>query len=120
MAHFKSWFVAVLFLSACGGTPKEPAQTPPETDPKSVSEPKAETTEPKTEQPKPEAQPEPDATCEKDSDCTIFTDCCTCRAVSQKAPLPPSCEGICGESKCEVKGKTIANVACVSGKCKLK
>jgi hypothetical protein len=120
MAQNTPWFIMVLFFSACGGTPKEPAQTLPETDSKSVSEPKPEAEEPKAKDSKPESQPEPDATCEKDSDCTIFTDCCTCRAVSQKSPLPPSCEGICGESKCEVKGKTIADVACISGKCKLK
>jgi len=115
-----SWFITALLISACGGSPTKPATIAPESSagPETATAP--EEAAPKTADAKPEAAPEPEAACEKDSDCTIFTDCCSCRAVSAKSPLPPSCEGICGESKCEVKGKTLDNVACVTGKCKLK
>lgn len=58
--------------------------------------------------------------CSKDDDCTVFTDCCSCKAVaSSKPPLTP-CESVCGESKCEVKGITIDNVACDAGRCVIK
>lgn len=112
--------LVLLFLSvACGSTPNNAATPLP------GSSPNADPTPSSTAQAEPPvssaaSKPEPEAVCEKDSDCTIFADCCACRAVSSKAPLPPSCEGICGESKCEVKGKTLDDVACVAGHCKLK
>ncbi len=58
--------------------------------------------------------------CKKDKDCTIFADCCTCKAVPVAGKPPVPCDAVCGESKCEVKGKTIDNVACVDGRCKVK
>ena len=50
----------------------------------------------------------------------IFADCCTCNAVPAAAKPPVPCDAVCGESKCEVKGKTQDNVACVNGRCKVK
>jgi hypothetical protein len=114
-------FTVALLLSACGGSTKPTSA--PSADPSAATEaspaPAASATETAANEKK-AAEPEPEATCEKDSDCTIFADCCSCRAVSAKAPLPASCDSVCGESRCEVKGKTIGDVACVSGHCKLK
>ncbi|HEY5956346.1 MAG TPA: hypothetical protein VIV60_07340 [Polyangiaceae bacterium] len=58
--------------------------------------------------------------CKKDDDCTIFADCCSCKAVPAAKPSPVPCESVCGESKCEVKGITIVNVACDAGRCVIK
>jgi hypothetical protein len=114
-------FSVLVLLSACGGSTKPTATPVTEASASTEATPEADSS--KSENPSTDtkpAEPEPEATCEKDSDCTIFADCCSCRAVSAKAPLPPSCDSVCGESKCEVKSKTIDNVACVSGRCKLK
>jgi hypothetical protein len=112
-----SLLLAVLCLSACGGSKKEPAAPAIE----SSATPSASVV---ADAPKSEATPapakEPEASCEKDSDCTIFADCCSCRAVGSKDPSPVPCDSVCGESRCEVKGKTIADVACVNKICKLK
>ena len=120
----KTFAPFVLFLiSACGSTPQQASAPAASAAPTSEAEPKAvvpEDTAKQAEKAAAPATPEPEATCTKDADCTIFADCCSCKAVSAKVPLPPSCEGICGESKCEVKGKTLANVSCVAGHCKLK
>jgi hypothetical protein len=50
----------------------------------------------------------------------IFSDCCTCKAVLAVGTPPVPCDAVCGESKCELKGKTQDNIACVEGHCKLK
>jgi hypothetical protein len=116
--------VFILSVVACGGSSKStptPASAP-------AAEPAAETkAEPKPGElgPKPIAQEEAatessEPECKKDKDCTIFADCCTCKAVLAAGKPPVPCDAVCGESKCEVKGKTIDDVACVSGHCKLK
>lgn len=106
-------------LLACGSPPKD-ASGPAAPLSAEPQQPSVESRSTDTPSAPSKAEPEEAAACEKDADCTIFADCCSCRAVSAKAPLPPSCDGICGESKCEVKGKTLDNVACVAGHCKLK
>jgi hypothetical protein len=126
MSCLRSCSVVVLILSAvaCGGSSKStptPASAP-------AAEPAVETkAEPKPGDlgPKPIAQEESatessEPECKKDKDCTIFADCCTCKAVLAAGKPPVPCDAVCGESKCEVKGKTIDDVACVSGHCKLK
>ena len=118
--------VPALLLSACGGSGKatETPATASEPAAKAESKPestdvttKSESSKPKAEEAAPESS-EPE--CSKDKDCTIFADCCTCKAVLAAGKTPVPCDSICGESKCEVKGKTIDNVACVAGHCKLK
>jgi hypothetical protein len=130
MRHIRLPWVVVtaLGLLACGGSAKSTPSTAtapatestaaaPSSESKNVST--------KSESPKTKAEEESAAEssapeCEKDKDCTIFADCCTCKAIPAAAKLPQPCEAVCGESKCEVKGKTIDNVACVSGRCKVK
>ncbi len=110
----------IMSLIACGGSNK-PAPAPPApaaVENATEASPAAEVAKPK---PQEEAAPESTAPeCEKDKDCMIFADCCTCKAVPAAAKPPVPCEAVCGESKCEVKGKTMDNVACVSGRCKVK
>ena len=108
------WLVVpALLLVGCGGSGKS-SETPA-----AASEPaaKSESSKPKAEEAAPEST-EPE--CTKDKDCSIFADCCTCKAYPVAGKLPQPCDAVCGESKCEVKGKTIDNVACVSGRCKVK
>lgn len=126
MSCLRSYCVVVLILSvvACGGSSK----STPAAASAPAAEPAAETkAEPKPGDlvPKPIAQEEAatessEPECKKDKDCTIFADCCTCKAVLAAGKPPVPCDAVCGESKCEVKGKTIDDVACVSGHCKLK
>lgn len=116
--------LAILLASACGGSAK-PAPAPaanatPEPTVAPSDEPK-----PGDLGPKPIAQEEPvsESTapeCRTNKDCTIFADCCTCKGVPLAGKPPVPCDAVCGESKCEVKGKTLDNVACVDGRCKLK
>jgi hypothetical protein len=126
-----SLVVPALLLAACGGSGKttESAASVPAGEAAAKGEAKTEAPDvtPKSESPQPKAQ-EPDAVesstpeCEKDKDCSIFSDCCTCKAIPAAGKLPQPCDAICGsgDSKCEVKGKTIDNVHCVAGRCKLK
>src|SRR5512133_404846 len=127
--HLTGLVVSALLLVACGGSSKAPesaaaestqpttteAPTPAQDAPQ--SEAGAKTTETKVEEAAPSG-PE----CKKTEDCTIFADCCTCKAIPAAKPLPTPCESVCGsgESKCEVKGMTIANVACENERCVLK
>ena len=126
MSCLRSYSVVVLILAAvaCGGSSKStptPASAP-------AAEPAAEAkAEPKPGDlsPKPIAQEEAatessEPECKKDKDCTIFADCCTCKAVLAAGKPPVPCDAVFGELRCEVKGKTIDDVACVSGHCKLK
>jgi hypothetical protein len=116
--------LCALWLVACGGSQKAPdAAAAPSAAVASAaaSEPSAAQPEaaPKAKEPEPEAAPS-GPECKKDDDCTVFADCCSCKAVPQAKPSPVPCDSVCGESKCEVKGITIANVACDSGRCTLK
>lgn len=122
MKHMRSLFLAILCVTACGGSSKEPAAPATEASAASNADGQADAPAAAANNDAATATPalEPEATCEKDADCSIFADCCSCRAVGAKAPSPVPCESVCGESKCEVKGKTIDNVACVAGVCKLK
>lgn len=129
--HLVGILVSALLLAACGGSSKAPEsaasesaeQAPAAGDSKAQEQtpPQAETgskaSEAKTE---PEASTGPE--CKKVEDCTIFSDCCTCKAVPASKPSPTPCDSICGsgDSKCEVKGMTIANVACENERCVLK
>lgn len=113
-------------LTACGGSQQAPDSAATQAVEPTAKEatPNADSEAPKTETApasKAEAEPEPSGPeCKKTEDCTIFADCCTCKAVpASKPPLVP-CESVCGESKCEVKGMTIANVACENERCVLK
>ncbi len=115
--------VVIISAVACGGSSKSTsAPAAP------AAEPAAASADP---EPKPELGPKPiaqEATesestepeCQKDKDCIIFSDCCTCKAVPIAGKPPVPCDSVCGESKCELKGKTQDNVACVDGRCKLK
>lgn len=114
----KSSLIAILGLVACGGTPKEPSA--PESKPSTTASAEPAKEAKQADVASAASAPEPEAPCEKDADCTVFADCCSCKAVGAKAPPPTPCDSVCGESKCEVKGKTIDNVACVAGVCKLK
>jgi len=117
----------LVLATACGGSGKSSespaAATAGDTAAKAEA-PKLEATDvtPKSEssKPKQEATESSGPECKKDKDCMIFSDCCTCKAVlaADKPPVP--CEDVCGEFKCEVKGKTADNVACVAGHCKIK
>ena len=122
-----SFIVPALLLAACGGSgkaPDAPAAAASEPAAKAETKPEATDVTTKSESSKPKAEEtaaesaEPE--CAKDKDCTIFADCCTCKAVLAAGKPPVPCDSVCGESKCEVKGKTIDNVACVAGHCKLK
>lgn len=127
MSCLRNCSIVVLFVSAiaCGGSSKStpaPASAPAPETPAAAGE-----SDPKPGDigPKPLAQEEAVAEssepeCKKDKDCTIFADCCTCKAVPVAGKPPVPCDAVCGESKCEVKGKTIDNVACVDGRCKVK
>ena len=126
--HRFSLIVPALLLAACGGSSKTPdAPATPAGESAAKAEPKPESTDvtTKSETAKPKAQEQAAAEssepeCSKDKDCTIFADCCTCKAVAAAGKPPVPCDSVCGESKCETKGKTIDNVACVAGHCKLK
>ena len=111
--------ILVISAIACGGSTKPaPAPTTAPAADEAPTPPAAEAAKPA---PKEEAAPEStEPECQKDKDCMIFADCCTCKAVPAAAKPPVPCEAVCGESKCEVKGKTMDNVACVSGRCKVK
>ncbi len=117
----------LLLVAACGGSGKS-SETPAAT-PAGDTAAKTETTKPESTdvttksesaKPKEEAAAEPEPECKKDKDCMIFSDCCTCKAVLAAGKPPVPCDAVCGESKCEVKGKTQDNVACVEGHCKVK
>jgi hypothetical protein len=120
--------LSVFALFACGGSQKapdaaasQPAATPSTsaTDEAKPSEAVAAAKPKETEAAS--APKEDDAIgCKKDADCTIFADCCACRAVLASKPPPVPCDAVCGESKCEVKGITIDNVACDADKCVIK
>jgi len=121
---------SLLLAAACGGSGKT-SETPTAAaagDTAATSEaakPEATDVTAKSESAKPKAEAEaaPESTepeCTKDKDCMIFADCCTCKAVVAAAKPPVPCDAICGESKCETKGKTADNVACVAGRCKVK
>ncbi len=121
------WLIPWLFVAACGGSGKAPDAPSAASEPSAKAESKPESTDvttksesskPKTEEVAAPESNEPE--CKKDKDCTIFADCCTCKAVLAAGKPPVPCDSVCGESRCEVKGKTIDNVACVSGHCKLK
>jgi hypothetical protein len=107
---------------ACGSSSKStPAPAAPAAEPAAAS---AEAEQKPELGPKPIAQEEaaPESTepeCKKDKDCIIFSDCCTCKAVPLAGKPPVPCDAVCGESKCEVQGKTQDNVSCVSGRCKV-
>ncbi len=116
--------IMVLQLAGCGGSQKAPenaqpaAEATPSTEDK-VADKEAEAapeSAPKAKEAEPEAAPS-GPECKKDDECTIFADCCSCKAVPASKPSPVPCDAVCGESKCEVKGITIANVACDAGKC---
>lgn len=112
------------FLTSCGGTQKAPEVTASEPGQPAASA-IAESPNSKTEVAAKAAEPEADAAaagpeCKKDDECTIFADCCTCKAVPASKPLLVPCDSVCGESKCEVKEITIANVACDAGRCVIK
>ncbi len=116
--------LSALGLLACGGSQKAPdaaASQPAAADSvSSATEPNAPAAEAPAKKP---AEPDYAAEstgCKKDSDCTIFADCCSCRAVLASKPPPVPCESVCGESKCEVKGITIDNLACDAGRCVIK
>ncbi len=121
------WLVVpALLLVGCGGSGKSSETPAAASEPAAKSEvspestaaaAKSESSKPKAEEAAPEST-EPE--CTKDKDCSIFADCCTCKAYPVAGKLPQPCDAVCGESKCEVKGKTIDNVACVSGRCKVK
>jgi hypothetical protein len=121
--------IPMLLAAACGGSGKtsETPATTPASDTAAPSEAKTEapdvTAKSESSKSKVKEVAEPESTepeCTKDKDCTIFADCCTCKAVLAAGKPPVPCDSVCGESKCETKGKTIDNVACVSGRCKLK
>lgn len=113
-------------VMACGGSQQAPdsaaTQAVEPSASSTVSSAEADAT--KTEEApatKAEVEPAPSGPeCKKTEDCTVFADCCTCKAVPASNPPPVPCESICGESKCEVKGMTIANVACENERCVLK
>ncbi len=123
MSRRTSFLIALAaFVSfSCGGPAKE--SSAPSTDPpaspagcdSAASENPASPTEITTAEVEPTA-PE----CSRDSDCTIFADCCTCKAVPAAEPLPTPCDSVCGESPCDVKRKTIDDVYCDGGRCKLR
>jgi hypothetical protein len=116
--------LSTLWLVNCGGSQKLPdaAQSQPAPTP-SVTQAEPDPAKPevtaKAKEPEAEtASSGPE--CSKDADCTIFADCCSCKAVPAAKPSPVPCESVCGESKCEVKGITIVNVACDAGRCVIK
>jgi hypothetical protein len=120
--------LSTLAIFACGGSQKAPdaaasqSATPASTSASDDAKPKeAEAIAKPKEAEAASAPKEDDAVgCKKDADCTIFADCCACRAVLASKPPPVPCDAVCGESKCEVKGITIDNVACDAGKCVIK
>lgn len=116
--------LCALGFFGCGGSQKAPDSAAPSTAPETASS-AAQTSAPTADESPAAAAPELEPTpslpeCKKDEDCTIFADCCSCKAVAASKPLLVPCESVCGESKCEVKGMTIANVACDQGRCVLK
>jgi len=131
MTHSRRFLLAIplILAAACGGSGKSSetpaAATAGDTAAKADTDklestdvtPKSESTKPKAEEAAPESS-EPE--CKKDKDCMIFSDCCTCKAVLAAGKPPVPCDNVCGESKCELKGKTQDNVACVAGRCKVK
>ena len=127
MSCMRTCSILVLILSAvaCGGSGKPadaPASAPSAESSAAASSDEAKPA-PAEAKAKPQEEAAPESTepeCTKDKDCMIFADCCTCKAVPAAAKPPVPCEAVCGESKCEVKGKTMDNVACVSGRCKVK
>jgi len=119
--------VPALLLAACGGSGKasetpaaagEPAAKSEVSPESTAAATKSESSKPKADEEAAAESTEPE--CTKDKDCSIFADCCTCKAYPVAGKLPQPCDSVCGESKCEVKGKTMDNVACVSGRCKVK
>jgi hypothetical protein len=123
--RFTALILLALSFVSCGGSTKAPdAAAQPPASPSAAPEPiaaKGEKAEAAPPTPAAEAEAAPTGPeCKKDGDCTIFADCCSCKAVpASKPPLVP-CDSVCGESKCEVKGITIVNVACDAGRCIIK
>jgi hypothetical protein len=128
LSSLSTYVVCISLMSACGGSQKAPeaSATAPSADtqaqpdvtaPTDTTVAAAATTE-SAKAPAAETPSGPE--CKKDDDCTIFADCCSCKAVPAAKPSPVPCESVCGESKCEVKGITIANVACDAGRCVIK
>jgi hypothetical protein len=114
-------------LMACSGSQKAPpdsaaTQASESASASSQAPARAEPSEvPPAKDSKVDVEPAPTGPeCKKTEDCTIFADCCSCKAVPASKASPVPCESICGESKCEVKGMTIANVACENERCVLK
>jgi hypothetical protein len=117
--------LSALSVASCGGSQKAPdSATPDSATASAAPEPsaaKAENAKPASPTPAAEAEPTPTGPeCKQDGDCTIFADCCSCKAVPAAKPPPVPCDSVCGESKCEVKGITIVNVACDAGRCVIK
>ncbi len=119
--------IPIILASACGGsgkaseTPAASGDTAAKTE---AAKPESTDVTTKSESAKPKAEAaaaeDPGPACKKDKDCMIFSDCCTCNAVLAAGKPPVPCDAVCGESKCELKGKTQDNVACVEGHCKVK
>lgn len=113
--------LVALVSFSCGGPGKEassPNAEPPPSEAAAESNAQVSDAAPVVES---EAEAEPTTPeCSKDSECTIFADCCTCKAVPANKPLPESCESVCGESPCDVRQKTIDDVYCDAGRCKLR
>ncbi len=118
--------VPCLSLLACGGSAKQPAPPPTSTESatadteNSPAQKSGDDASSSTEQAEPAEAASTTPECQTAKDCTIFSDCCTCKAIPSAQALPNPCEYVCGESKCELKGKTIDDVDCVAGRCTLK
>jgi hypothetical protein len=116
----RALLVSAFILVACGGSQKVPdAAAAPPASAATGAEPVAAAVDAPA---KPAAtEPDVDATgCKKNEDCSIFADCCSCKAVLASKPSLVPCDSVCGESKCEVKQITLANVSCDAGRCVIK